>query len=75
VLNENSLKCMAEYQHVNVEGTSVLARQAAAVGVRRFVFLSSIKVNVEFTELGQAFTAEDVPAPRDPYGVSKHEAK
>jgi len=43
--------------------------------VRRFVFLSSVKVNGEFTEAGQPFTADDVPAPVDPYGLSKHEAE
>ena len=51
------------------------SRQAAAVGVRRFIFLSSIKVNGESTKLGQPFRSDDVPAPRDPYGISKHEAE
>lgn len=52
-----------------------LARQAEARGVRRFIFLSSIKVNGEGTESGRAYRADDVPAPMDPYGVSKHEAE
>jgi nucleoside-diphosphate-sugar epimerase len=75
VMNDNSSDPLAEFRRVNVEGTAALARQAAAAGVRRFVFLSSIKVNGEFTEQGQPFTADDVPAPVDSYGFSKHEAE
>ena len=59
----------------NVEETLNLALQAAAVGVRRFVFISSIKVNGESTSLGQAFAVENVPNPQDPYGISKLEAE
>ncbi len=75
VINDKSQDPLAEFRRVNVEGTAALARQAAAAGARRFVFLSSVKVNGEFTEAGQPFTADDVPAPKDPYGVSKHEAE
>jgi nucleoside-diphosphate-sugar epimerase len=66
---------LAEYRRVNVEGTLNLARQAAAAGVRRFIFISSIKVNGEFTPAGLPFTAVDAPAPSDPYGQSKLEAE
>ena len=66
---------LAEYRKVNVEGTLNLARQAAEAGVRRFVFISSIKVNGEQTPLNQPFTAEDSPAPEDAYGISKMEAE
>lgn len=66
---------LADYRRVNVEGTLNLARQAAACGVRRFVFLSSVKVNGESTRPGKTFRAEDPPAPVDPYGISKHEAE
>jgi UDP-glucose 4-epimerase len=67
---------LADFRRVNVQGTLNLARQAAATGVRRFVFISSIKVNGETTDLGYPFTADDVPAPLDdPYGVSKMEAE
>ena len=52
---------LAEYRKVNVEGTLNLARQAVAAGVRRFVFLSSIKVNGEATASGNPFQADDVP--------------
>ena len=75
VMNENSPDPLSEFRQVNVEGTVNLARQAADAGVRRFIFLSSIKVNGESTELAQPFTAEDLPAPEDPYGISKHEAE
>jgi nucleoside-diphosphate-sugar epimerase len=66
---------LAEFRRVNVQGTLNLARQAAAAGVERFVFVSSIKVNGEATPPGYPFTADDVPAPLDAYGVSKMEAE
>lgn len=75
IMNDKSADPLAEFRRVNFEGTANLARQAAAAGVRRFVYLSSIKVNGEFTEVGQPFTADDAPAPDDPYGVSKLEAE
>lgn len=75
VMKDQSEHPLFEFRRVNVEGTLNLARQAAAAGVRRFIFLSSIKVNGEGTELGCPFTAEDVPVPRDSYGVSKMEAE
>ena len=66
---------LAEYRKVNVDGTLNLARQAAEAGVRRFIFISSIKVNGEQTPLNKPFTAEDTPAPEDAYGISKMEAE
>jgi nucleoside-diphosphate-sugar epimerase len=66
---------LAEYRRVNVEGTLNLARQAAEAGVKRFIFISSIKVNGEQTSLGGSFTADDDPAPEDAYGISKFEAE
>lgn len=66
---------LTEFRRTNVALTLNLARQAAAAGVRRFVFISSIKVNGEVTPVGQPYTAEDVPQPSDPYGISKHEAE
>ncbi len=66
---------LREYRRINVDGTLCLARQAARAGVRRFLFVSSIKVNGEATAPGQAFTADDAPAPLDAYGVSKWEAE
>ncbi len=66
---------LAEYRRVNVDGTLNLARQTAAAGVKRFVFISSIKVNGEATARGKAFQADGVPAPEDAYGQSKLEAE
>jgi UDP-glucose 4-epimerase len=65
----------AAYRRINVEGTLNLARQAAAAGARRFIFLSSIKVNGECTLPDRPFTADQAPAPSDPYGISKLEAE
>jgi nucleoside-diphosphate-sugar epimerase len=75
VMADSSADHLAEFRLVNVAGTLNLARQALASGVRRFVFVSSVKVNGEETLPGQAFTESDVPAPLDPYGQSKHEAE
>lgn len=75
VLDDKSADPLTEFRRVNVEGTAHLARQAAAAGVRRFVFLSSVKVNGEATREGRPFAANDMPAPEDPYGVSKNEAE
>ena len=75
VMDDAATDPLAEFRRVNVEGTLHLARQAAAVGVKRFVFVSSVKVNGEATLPGRPFTADDVPAPLDPYGVSKMEAE
>lgn len=75
VMNDKSPDPLAEFRRVNVEATANFARQAAAAGVKRFVFLSTIKVNGEFTEAEKPYTADDAPAPEDPYGVSKNEAE
>ena len=75
VMQEGAADPLEEFRRVNVQGTLNLARQAAAAGVRRFVFVSSIKVNGEATQLGRPFKADDAPAPRDAYGVSKMEAE
>ncbi len=75
VMRETSPDPAQAYQRVNVQGTLHLARQAAAAGARRFVFISSIKVNGESTHPGHAFTADDDPAPQDAYGRSKADAE
>jgi nucleoside-diphosphate-sugar epimerase len=74
-MNEIAADLLFEFRRVNVDGTLNLAHQASEAGVRRFVFISSIKVNGEFTELDHPFTADQIAAPSDPYGVSKHEAE
>lgn len=75
VMRDDARDPLQAHREVNVNGTLNLARQAASAGVRRFVFVSSIKVNGEATKPGHSFTADDVPAPLDPYGVSKLEAE
>ncbi|SEO80355.1 Nucleoside-diphosphate-sugar epimerase [Aquisalimonas asiatica] len=75
VMDESAADPLAEYRRANVDGTLALAQQAAHAGVRRFVFVSSIKVNGEQTSPGSSFSAADAPAPVDPYGVSKAEAE
>jgi nucleoside-diphosphate-sugar epimerase len=75
VMADTATNPLAEFRRVNVQGTLNLARQAAASGVRRFIFVSSIKVNGEATLPGCPFTADDAPAPLDAYGVSKMEAE
>jgi len=75
VMNDTAKDPLVEFRRVNVEGTLNLARQAAAAGVSRFIFISSIKVNGESTEHGRPFFADDAPAPIDSYGVSKLEAE
>lgn len=60
---------------VNRDGTNILARQCAAHGVKRLVFLSTIKVNGERTQPGSPFGAADLPDARDPYAQSKQQAE
>jgi nucleoside-diphosphate-sugar epimerase len=74
VLREAATDPLRSFRAVNVEATRRLAETAARAGVRRFVFLSSVKVNGEATT-GRAFTEADPPRPEDPYGVSKREAE
>lgn len=75
VLKDDVFDPLAEYRRINVVGTLNLARQAADAGVKRFIFISSIKVNGEQTPLGQPFIPDDTPAPEDAYGISKCEAE
>ena len=65
---------MRAYREVNVDATMNLARQAVQAGVRRLVFVSSVKVNGEATH-AQPFRSADIPMPGDPYGQSKLEAE
>ncbi|WCM53065.1 SDR family oxidoreductase [Pseudomonas sp. WJP1] len=75
VINDSAVDPLTEFRKVNVEGTLRLAQRAAESGVKRFIFISSIKVNGECTLPGKPFTADDCPNPVGPYGVSKHEAE
>ena len=75
MMNDGASDPLSEFRRVNCVGTVKLARDAVAVGVGRFVFMSSIKVNGEQTEPGEPFRATDSPAPVDAYGMSKREAE
>jgi nucleoside-diphosphate-sugar epimerase len=66
---------LTAFRAVNTDATLNLARQAAAAGVKRFVFISSVKVNGDSTLVGRAFTEADVPNPQDAYAQSKYEAE
>lgn len=63
-----------EYERTNVLGADRLAQAAAVAGVKRFVYLSSIKVNGECAA-ERAFRADDEPQPQDDYARSKLEAE
>ena len=75
VMNETSINPLEDFRRANVHGTEHLARSAAALGVKRLVFVSSIKVNGEATGIGNCFKESDNPSPQDPYGVSKWEGE
>lgn len=75
VMSDGAGDPLMEYRRINLHGTLRLARQAAEAGVRRFVFVSSIKANGEATRIGSAFSADGPTAPVDPYGISKLEAE
>ncbi len=74
IMNDRTSNPLDEFRKVNVAGTLNVARGAAVAGVKRFVFISSIKVNGEATH-GSFFAADHEPAPEDAYGLSKLEAE
>jgi nucleoside-diphosphate-sugar epimerase len=74
VMRDSEVDPLEVYRAVNVEGTRYLAEQAVSCGIKRFVYISSIKVNGEGTS-EQPFRADDIPAPEDAYGISKWEAE
>ena len=75
VMDDRADDPLQAFRASNVDGTIALAREAVAAGVRRFVFISSIKVNGDATVPGKPFRPGDTPRPSDPYGVSKCEAE
>lgn len=74
VMRETAADPLAEFRRVNVAGTRELARSAAQAGVKRLLFLSTIKVNGEETRC-RPFCEADTPRPEDAYGISKWEAE
>ena len=75
IMNDSSSNPLEGFREVNTYGTLNLAQQAADSGVKRFIFISSIKVNGESTEVGSPFKPDDKYIPTDPYGLSKYEAE
>jgi len=75
VMKDTANDPMSEFLRVNLYGTSNLATQAAKAGVKRFVYLSSVKVNGDRTSGAQRFSELDEPEPQDPYSVSKWRAE
>ncbi len=73
IMDDPSADPMTEFRRVNVDGTAQLAHTASVAGVKRFVFISSVKVNGE--ESSTAYTSDSPPHPTDPYGISKWEAE
>jgi UDP-glucose 4-epimerase len=74
VMSDRAESPLDKYRWINVEGTRRLAESAAKAGIKRFVYVSSIKVNGEVTR-DKSFTENDNPAPLDAYGLSKWEAE
>jgi nucleoside-diphosphate-sugar epimerase len=75
VMNEKSSDALSEFRKVNTVGTLNLANQAAKAKVKRFIFISSVKVNGECTSNRAKFNCKEKAKPEDPYGISKAEAE
>jgi nucleoside-diphosphate-sugar epimerase len=75
VMQDHASDPLQEYRQANTASSIHLAQAAAKAGVKRFIYLSSIKVNGEATNSGRPFSEDSLPAPMDPYGVSKWEAE
>lgn len=75
ISDDKECRSVGEFRKINVAGTLALARQAVGAGVRRFVFISSVKVNGEETPIGEPFTTTDSASPSGAYAISKMEAE
>lgn len=75
IMCDEAIDPLAVYRKVNVEGTINLARQAAEAGIKRFIYISSVKVNGESTTKNPAYTECMSVKPEDAYGISKYEAE
>lgn len=75
IMRDRASDPLAEFRRANVDASVNLARQAIGAGVRRFIYVSSVKVHGETSAAGAAFHADDPPAPQDAYGQSKAEAE
>ena len=75
VMKDEDSDSLAEFLKVNTQGTANLASQAAVAGVKRLVYVSSIKVNGEQTTETRPFIESDKPNPQDAYAISKWQAE
>ena len=75
IMNDNSTNPIEEFRSINTYGTIDLARSAEMSGVKRFIFLSSIKVNGESTNINAPFSIDSIENPQDAYSISKYEAE
>ncbi len=75
IMREDGREALSLFREVNVKGTACMARNAAAAGVRRFIFLSTVKVNGEKTCDETSFSEVDTPDPKGAYAISKYEAE
>ena len=75
VMNDSAEDPLAEFRKLNVDATLNLANQAKVAGVKRFIYISSVKVNGELTAANQPFVEADVANPQDAYAISKYEAE
>ncbi|OIP99107.1 MAG: UDP-glucose 4-epimerase [Zetaproteobacteria bacterium CG2_30_46_52] len=75
IMNDTATDPLEEFRQVNAKSTLLLARQASEAGVKRFVYISSIKVNGESTQRKPPFSPDDTFITSDPYGISKREAE
>lgn len=73
ILRDDALDPVESYRRLNIDSTMALAEQSAQAGVRRFIFISSVKVNGESTSIDTAFHADDPASPEDLYARSKYE--
>jgi UDP-glucose 4-epimerase len=75
IMNDAAQEPLAEFKDVNTHGTLNLAKESASSGVKRFIYISSIKVNGESTTETKPFSFDSERKPLDPYGISKSEAE
>ena len=75
VMKDSSKDPLSKFRKVNVAGTINLARQSIEEGIQKFIYLSTIKVNGDDTEIGKPFFYNDSNLPSDPYAISKFEAE
>ncbi len=73
VMNDSASNPLNAFRKVNIMGSERLAQMAAKAGVKRFIFISSVKINGEGASW--SYTEDDLPEPQDVYGISKMEAE